>query len=521
MAGYEYLGGETIDSGDGVTLHIPPQESDNIQAEPVVQHPTVRSAVSSAGISVNSLADKSPKVRHQPPVHEPILPTFGRRVDQAAVNREDLLQNNKVVAPSATPILNSPEQTSAPSATPIEKTPRTNGFSRTVKVAGALLALTGVAGGAAWVFDHIAAESSTTHALPKVSEDLIPPLSSNESDADGDIVPDSSETNPLLVPVIPTEQPTIPAKKSSPVKMQQKSRPAPTVSPKVIVPSVTSTTPVTMTPSPTAPNTAPRPSATTTEQTSDFPTVPSETSLQLLSDAANEQRAEELKNHYPDIANYLQAVQSGELSYLSKNTISSYQNGPLKTTYNNMAAHIVLGEPELLNEQALRSTRNPAGIVVSFTDNALRSANEVYPLVGGDISKVAYLNEDLSNELTNRLGAGENVQVSKSHDEEIIGKVENINGAMVVPVVARYNKDSGPYDIFRWEALVPIKWDGSFVAVTVFEKQLNQADTTIMTTPPAPEITPTSPPTDRQPDNNKNNHQKDHSHKHWWDKLRD
>jgi hypothetical protein len=386
------------------------------------------------------------------------------------------------------------------------------------KAAAILLAGLVVTGGITYAYNQLTPspdETTTPQAIPKAEV-------STPQDNLLQATPSPEKTYQLTLPVIPSESSKTPNKKATTSAPKKSTRPTPssTSTPPLIITPPVVTTP-SSTSSSTSPETTPTPSATRTEQAPEYPTTPTEFSMQLLSDAANEQRAEELKAQDANVANYLQAVQSGELNFLSKDTIHNYQYGPLTTVYSNDDARNRLGNSQIIDENTLRSTRNPASNIVEFSDNALRHASEVYPLVGSDISKTAYLNDGLSNELTARLNAGEDVGVSDSYDEEIIGRVENVNGAMVVPVVARYNKDSGSYNVFKWEALVPVTYNQSFIAVTVFEKRLNQADTTTMTTPPAPEITPTAPPTDRQPDNNKNDHRKNHSHKHWWDKLRD
>ena len=383
--------------------------------------------------------------------------------------------------------------------TPYESRRETNKRYAGVALAG--LALVGVIGAGLWGVKHF---SGTPHAKPQpIAEGALIPMPPVEKDTPEPIAP-TPET---------TLQATLPLSGSEPTPTATTSVPLLAATPETSKLSATAqrvaTTPrVTVSPSAAAPTpvaTTPRPSASTSETSvASVPTSPDKTSLRLLSKSADTQYAKELDNQYEGVNDFLHA----DLSFLTIDKMRGYQQ-TVKDVYANPDAYSALnGNNQLqwLDANKLQTNQasgvSPAAALDSHSRNVLQHANQLFPAIGENISKLAYLNNDYSARLTERLKAGEDVSESPHSDAVLIGKTKVLNGLAVAPIASTYtNKDAETVNVIDWEALVPIDRTGRFIGVVVLEQVLNPkyvdtpTDTpTIAEDPsPTPSTTPDNP----------------------------
>jgi hypothetical protein len=471
MENFRYEGGKTIILGRGTSVHLPPDTMPEPEAEAVTPAVTLPGEYTKVDHTVPRLTVPQHEVRPEPTAQE--VATYAHHVTEVVPH-------------------------------PAGETPVTTAETHRRYGAGKvgvffLVGALAVVGGK-FVYDNLF--SAPDHAPAKAEAVPQPPA----DDAGGTPLSLIPVPGGIIIPNLLTPSPEasitihLPATSAAPSSSKQ---PAPRTTTHEQVPTPASTLKLVMPPKATSPDTAPptvtsestsAPSTTAPEQAKRIDVAPSETSIRLLSQFADPERAAELESQYPDIDQYLRL---STVDFLSKKDVEAYQQN-LGAVYGNSAARHILGDPQLLGEDSLRDRRatgeSPAPVAVGFTDNSLRKAGQLFPLVGDDISKTAYLNEGLSDRLTEQLSNGEDVSVSDSSNEVILGDVREVHGVAVVPIVAEYTKDFATYNDFIWGALIPVTSSGDFIVVDSFRQTLSEstpAATENPTTPATSDPTPT------------------------------
>ncbi|MEO6513581.1 MAG: hypothetical protein ABIR37_02715 [Candidatus Saccharimonadales bacterium] len=483
-SGFGYEGGkaETI---DGVTLHFKPDTLDDTH-EPTV-NPTAHVIVPGVFTSANqrvrpqNTPQKSLADMLAAPASPPRAPSGVGRVAETA--------STAVLArESSTPVV-------APIDTPsYEIQPKSP--HRLLKVSAGLGGLALVAWISLGAYEHFAAEEPSQQP-PRAEAALVPGVVPDMVLTPGEPLP-----SPEPVPTTAgntTSSPTTQKLRSTPVTPKTKEAVAPLIPPKIPSASASSTTSnssVKSTPSSTPTPTPEQPTPTPVE--SRPPTRPDREAINLLGSFVDNNRARDLKDNYQNVNDYLRVAKNGELSFLNSDVVRNFELNR-ETLYNNSDVTQVVGDtPPWLSADALRNMRdsggNPARQATAYTDNLLRGANRLFPLVGDSISKATFCNNQLSDNLTQHLQNGDNVSRPDSSNEVIVDDVQRVNDVYVVPVVASYPTKDGSVNLFNWDALIPIDTEGRFVAVTIWQQQLERKATNSdsFTTPPTSEPTDTS-----------------------------
>jgi hypothetical protein len=217
-----------------------------------------------------------------------------------------------------------------------------------------------------------------------------------------------------------------------------------------------------------------------------------------------------------------QLARDGNLKKLTVSGIRDHQRNLIAEYADDTVAGI-LGEPAWLSEARLREMRssgqNASDRLLGFTDNLLEKAPAVYPVTGKSIAEVPYLNDELSDELTEQLHTGVDPSVGEAEDTHLLAvKTAEIKGDSTVAlaaVIGTYHKDGAAVNTFRWDLLEPINNLGAFVGVTVFEKELNTVPpATSESTPTTEEPEPTATATDASYASDENNGHRNNKARH-------